>query len=405
MFLCLILLCNTIYTLGITDDCKGFKKGPVKFAALYMEENGERWKEKDFFYDENGKLTEYNYYGKLYGKPEMFTLKAFLTWENDDVVKVEFYRENGELKYKEIYRYDDSNLEKKRYISWIDYDAIHSICDYYNNGSIIERIKLNKDDEQIERYVYEYNESGKEISYSHYNDNNSLVSKSITKWYSSDQKESYITYDQNGNIKYEQQYVYDEKGNVIEESYKNEHGIVYMKWIKTYDEKNRVIKTDYYENEINYSMITYQYDDLTGIVTQKFLDKNGNYLSSSQYLYDKDGRILKSTEENGNYTINEYHENGKQIKSLSYDNQDRIQHGYELKLDEEGKEIEYIGFGENGQINHKVQYEYLYDPYGNLIEKVTKSLLGDNHQVINDSREFWEYEYFEQSSVEEYNRH
>lgn len=194
-------------------------------------------------------VTEFNEYGDIiYAREEQedVVFEVYIEWHyyNDKKVGIQndgkkieveldeenlpvnlnFYNENGCLKYQELYEYQNGNISKQENIICSDEEFFSQVTLIYNAHGDIETVKRSQvaGIDYIITYFYEYDNNGKKTG--GYLVENNELSGEITKVLR-------YTYDENDFLVTEQQiteentlelsimYKYDQKGNVIEEFY------------------------------------------------------------------------------------------------------------------------------------------------------------------------------------------
>lgn len=231
------------FSVAIRYDADG---NVIEFNAMDSTGNGSKTR---YFYDSNGNMTK-----------EVETI--FYDGEIDSVNTLEYvYDENNYL----IKKYDiDSLGEKETYIyeNNIYGDVIKEFYLYEGGTSIYERTTL---------YDYEYDENGNMLKkYSISDGSYYLVCE-----YAYDDKGRMIMYDEKGMNGYRMEYIYDSKGNKIEEIYTQNGNI--STCVYTYDSHGNVIKTAYVYDGVSsdytrleYVLVYMPYDTIPSLVQYWF---------------------------------------------------------------------------------------------------------------------------------------
>lgn len=147
----------------------------------------------------------------------------------------------------------------------------------------------------------------------------------------------YTEMDANGNqIK---RVLYDEKEKVVET----------MEW--EYDDEDRCLKEFTYgaDGKLQWGY-TYTYDANGNLVKQEEYDHTG-VIASCDRVFDENNELVQETERyaDGNYTIRDYLPDAwSAYREMNYDAQGNRIYGWENIMDEDGKVIKNIYYGEDG---------------------------------------------------------
>lgn len=252
---------------------------------------------------------------------------------------------------------------------------IHFVFDEFGNKTQ-EVSRNSKYSNGFEKYSYEYDSRGNKITkkfytpdgnlntiYSYkYDDNNNIIEESISfpdghlgnKYtYKYDKKENLIEYKNHlGNIFNRITiFLYNEKGNLIEESIKDSEGNLISKWTKEYDENGKIIKSVYYYSSGKIDNIkVYKYNTLNKVTEEIITDSDNNLLSEEYNQYDKNGRKIEVKMNIPSY-------GGMKVKSF-------------YKYDDKGNIIEQIDNTSMGFEKKKIITKYEYDENNNWIKTI-----------------------------------
>lgn len=246
------------------------------------EEDGERSGYYEYnYYDRNGKLTK-----SEEGWPEGWYAEAKEIGSYDgrwNVTQVERWNAEGSLIYSAKFSYDDNkNLVKVE--EWQEGDgSSYTEYSYNDNGNLV---KVDKYDENLKE-SYEYDDNGNETKWEDYDENGNLRRYSNygydsrgkwvkSEWYDGNgsltgyenwsydgkgnlTKEEW--YDENGNLNGYSYYSYDDKGNLTKEERMSSGGYTYSyEYICTYDDRDNLIRTEKYADDLLYSAQNYDSD-------------------------------------------------------------------------------------------------------------------------------------------------
>lgn len=268
-----------------------------------------------------------------------------------------------------------------------DYEAAYALFlelgDYKDSAKIAARFHY-----ALVSYVENYTGSegpGTETAVVTYNENN-LPVQCVSTFADGHHHTCTLTFDANGQLTnrtcvstadYGLSYdlVYDEKGNLMEESYTYHDGYIYT--IKyTYDEKGYEATVEAYDNEGYYAFYEYTaYDENGNLLSGNAVD--GSETLTFEVTYNADGLIESSIEREADgdvitvqYT---YDANGNEIRMYSDKNGamlDSKEHTYDAKNQLVGKIY-------TDNTGYSCTYGYTYDEHGCLIRYTEQ----DNEQM------------------------
>jgi len=208
-------------------------------------------------------------------------------------------REGGTIYYNYIYDYD----ERGNQIKGTGYDIDGNVISIYS-AEYDENDNLIKTEDFTEGYTGSMYEA-------RYDENDNLISES-----------KYIAYEYKGEQRYQFEYrnefVYDERNNVIEEITYGDEKEFSFNHIYEYDENNNLIKA--LDVDINGNVLsTYEawYDDNGNMIEFKMFDKNGKLTTHNKAKY-KENKMIKETDCLGDeevvISITVYNENDNLIE-------------------------------------------------------------------------------------------
>jgi len=220
------------------------------------------------------------------------------------------------------------------------------------------------------RLLHKYNEVGRVIEDAEWLENKLL--HKITYAYAADgYKTEDIVCDPAGEIEGKSVFIYDDYGNEKERDYHNERLVA--KRYSEYNKQNNLVKETSYVNDTIQHTSRYIYDAKGNMIEDFTYDKKGMRLRSFSYRYDSarnkivDSTFLPHAECVGNAFGDLYERNTYKYDSLG-----------NVIL----KETCFYGVSPYSAIKTQYEYKYKYDAHGNWIEKtVFKS---DKYSVMKE---------------------
>ena len=268
---------------------------------------------------------------------------------------------------------------KEMHIHYIRHQSYEKIYRFDENGNTIETIK-NKGGRtrQISKEEYKYDSLKNIIKYSRYID---------------------------GEYKYSREYIYNEKGVMIESLDFDCQGKGRGKKKFKYDDNGKCIEKSCYSrrNKLFWTD-TIKYDNNGNKIEEVEYNTNekfkpfGGFHHKTVYKYDERGNLTEETKylPNGDFeykNTNKYDDNGNCIEETHYEPKNLYsgKEHYEkevYKLDEKGNRIEIAIYDSIDHINKTVVMKYD-DETGNVIEEL-------HYYESNDKpyRNVYEYEYY-----------
>jgi hypothetical protein len=246
--------------------------------------------ERFFFNDKENKLNSpVDYYDK----------------NGNHVLRV-FFNENGEERYRGVYKYNDLN-EMIEYSSW-DRSSVSHQWQRWMHGIIEKAIEYDRIVyyEKVKRYFDDYQLVRTTIK----DKNGRLISDE-----ESDEGYYYREYNERSDVIFAK-FEHEKSDGMREETYALEYDERFNKTnIKAYEQGKLVYETrnTYNENDlllrsvtINYSTNTRSeyvctYDAKNNLIEKKYLDENGNETFIYYNQYDEENRIIKKGEKTKSY--------------------------------------------------------------------------------------------------------
>ena len=212
--------------------------------------------------------------------------------------------------------------------------------------------------------------------------------------YSYDNKENMIdlkSYNSDGSLKYQDTYMYDYKGNMIEEN----QSFGRVKTTYKYNDNGDKIEGECFSNGFMKFTWKFYYDDKCNLIEEYICipfpktdrkniykyDSNGKMIEAIHYKYDGDLDFKETSkwcnkgnliERNINYSDGsskkntyKYDDKGRKIEENSFSTNGNIE---TRKFYDKGNEIESNHYNSDGSLDYKNTYKYDYDATGNWIK-------------------------------------
>ena len=226
---------------------------------ICIKSNGDRYI-YDYTYDERRNLTK-----KLIANPNGERIIYEYKFDiNDNLVSEVFTDANGKKKSTD-YTYNDNGVIIKEVYTSPDGDKNYTDYTYDKKGNITYKV-YTKPSGRKDTYTYTYDKTGKLI------------------------KEIYNNSSIRGESVYE--YTYDDNGNIIKKVHISEGGDEEV-YEYVYDVEGRVIKTSYSGSSISGESCTEYIYDEKGNLIQEILTNSIGGKNIRGYVYDEYGNILK----------------------------------------------------------------------------------------------------------------
>lgn len=224
-------------------------------------------------YDENGFLTEINYY-----KPAAY-LDLTRIPEINSSGKYDQYERKINIIGKTIYKYDENNLriEKRNYDKSGSLE-IKIIYNYDENGNEVEKKLINKNGSLIGKTLFEYNKKNNKIKEIKFDENGKLKTIVNSKYDENENQSVVVTYDSTNRILSKTVYntIENKKGKEQEYNFYNSND-VFMKKI--------IFKEDV--NGFSLGISEFYSDGTLYYKSENINDSKGNVIESKLSIPEK----------------------------------------------------------------------------------------------------------------------
>ncbi len=378
------------------DVLKDDYKGPVKSVKIreniivfndntgkndtILKDNGLSIMNEDLFFNKAGYLTtkiDYFYKEKTINKYDSNNrlIETIISNLKDKMQeKVSYIYDKHGRKIEEIYSTPDNKIRLK------------FINEYSNDGLLLKTDRVIDVNNEVDTYIYRYDKQGRLVYEEHKSNRWANTIKKIE--YNRQGNYKTITHISNGNLEYIRKYNSDEIE--IHLVWYNKNGKKrFEHWCDDYG--NIIKHIDYNEDGTTPNKIetkTYIYDGNGKVLKSLIKNQLGEVIGNEEYLYDKKGRLIYSSENSGFYgsnSISEYKYNkyGSVIYMGFVDYAERGSYR-EIKYDKHQNQIIVYeddggADGESGHDNYNLYtYEIEYYPYEEThIVNVEKSFIFD----------------------------
>jgi YD repeat-containing protein len=201
---------------NLTEESEANVSGSFFIRTQYQYENGRRT--KTILYNEDGSVKTSFKYDE---KGNLLDVASFETDKSYYFNKVNKYDAKGRLT-EETSLNPDGTINKKTYFT------------YDNSGNKIKEVRYGTDGKLEDKKTYTYDSRGKTLEAVQYNSEGQAYSKNIYRWGILGKllEEKAFSY---GNFNSRNTYLYDERGNVIEEALYGENEMLLSKTTYKYD--------------------------------------------------------------------------------------------------------------------------------------------------------------------------
>jgi len=206
----------------------------------------------EYKYDINSRII-----GRVYCREDTFHLHS--TWKYNsfgDLIEENHKYHDSLMNFKRMYFYDENRiLIKKKLLNDVDLLRREEIYNYNVKNQLIKMIANVPPVNRASITNYEYDSVGNLVKYSTYESNDSSYSWISYKYDDKNRKTDIFD-----NYSFHNVFVYDEIGNIIEESnYYGDEDIVWM-YLFIYDDYQNMIEQYVYEQDHSISVILYTYE-------------------------------------------------------------------------------------------------------------------------------------------------
>jgi uncharacterized protein YkuJ len=220
-------------------------------------------------YDENGRVILQS----SFSPDGLLTEKVLLEYdENGHVVHETYFIDEGDPTEEKSYEFDENGRVVRQLKHYIDGSADTTSYAYNQDGLPTEKITINEDDEVEAKETFTYN------------------GKKLIKHEMVDQEE---------NILLSEEFLYDEKGNMVEHIKDDEESGEYFKLVTKYNEDGRKLAEMIYSEDDTLFETTWFEEDSQGRVVQT-VEENDRSRRVKNFHFDEKGNNLGYEETNGN---------------------------------------------------------------------------------------------------------
>jgi hypothetical protein len=227
-------------------------------------------------------------------RSEHFTKKRF--WDStmyifnkkgDIITEYNYGRVRG-LDIVWQYKYDKKrNLILKTCLDSSGTTQYKTIDEYDKNHHLIKSIWYDFDEKPGGLDSFKYDNKGNKIEAITYNADSSIKNKSVFK-YNIDNRKVEDSYYEAGIFKWKTKYVYDEKGNIIEEYWLGKSDSLLRKLANKYNDKTLKIEQDWHNPDGNVYKTIYQYGTSGSLIREDWYNDNGKLSTTTRYKYEVD---------------------------------------------------------------------------------------------------------------------
>jgi len=217
-------------------------------------------------YKKNGVFTPWE---KSYGRLTLFNAQGYKTEFSE-------FLANDSLNYKILYNYFPKEKKSEQvYLNKEQKPGNKTVCKHDDKGNRIEETRYI-DNQLDRRYVYTFDNAGNMTTMTGYKKDGTMSSK--TTWlYDNKNNRTYYFVETPGYANSSRKYVYDEKGNNIEETWHNGSGATDFRFVRNYDANgNKIEELKYKGTDKLLDMVRYKYE----------YDKKGNWTKRSESTSD-----------------------------------------------------------------------------------------------------------------------
>ena len=228
--------------------------------------------------------------------------------------------------------------------------------------------------------IYIYNAKGDLIENSQFGSDASLIEKSTNKYNDKGNLIESIIFKSNGSIKTKSTNKYDAKYNLIETITYNSDGSVKTKRKNQYNETDKQIESiTYNSNEIIETKTTSDYDSNGNLIEMNSYNSDGNL--NGKYIFDVKGNAIQHNyyREDGSLaikSIRSYDIKGNLIELNDYYSNGKLSEKRTYKYDTKGICLEMIVYYNNAYLNRNSKEITKHDSNGDRIEYSTYDLGG-----------------------------
>ncbi|GIZ15225.1 hypothetical protein [Capnocytophaga catalasegens] len=322
--------------------------------------------------------------------------------EKGNIIQHNEYYPDGKLWWKASYNYEKDKNEPKPPIKKIEpkkevkleentHKSLGNLRQkitykYDRRGTLSEEITYNSQDVVLEKIIYKYDKQGNVIEQNNFQNSDKLLNKYIAKYNNNNKLTEENLFNANGELLYQATFLYNEKG------YLSQKGEFFAKGFSAESNNIRNPNKSHSINEAtqeNWSQRHYVYDNKGNKIEENLYDfskKSENLPTETSSITEKNDleeeetkpmvripqRLLQINTFNSQGTLWKtnlyfYDEKGNIFENIEYNgrSEQTAKKGY--IYDSNNKEIGYINYDSKNNVLAK--YVYMYDEKGNIAEK------------------------------------
>jgi YD repeat-containing protein len=186
--------------------------------------------------------------------------------------------------------------------------------------------------------------------------------------------EEFHAYDDKGNLDYKSVSEFDSSGNKIRETDYNADGKLLRKTLTTYDSEGNAIEVKSYHNPDGSlsNWLRFSYNLEGDMVGHSSLDKDGQVISVTEYVYNQGGKEKQEITSDGkgkptHRAVYSFSANGEEL--TLFDSRVILERRYVSETNGKGERTE-LCYDKSGKLTGRETYTYERDAQGNWIKEV-----------------------------------
>lgn len=266
-------------------------KGNVEESFFYNN-SGDLEDRYTFIYDQEGMLVEVS----EYGTNERLRSKRILKYDSiGNEIESSRYDSNGQIKSKHNYKYDNdgNRIEVCQYISYKDEFTKYTYR--YDRGKIVEEYCYDSNGNVISKEIFKYDKNGNEIVNCKYDSNGRMLEKSTHNYDKKGKETKSCLYGPDKKLLHKTTTTYDKDGNEIESRNYDSSGSMYLKYTYTYENGKMTYEcVTRYNSDGNTDFKEYYIFNSKGEKIEEHYDKpQENLYLKTIYKYNENGDLIE----------------------------------------------------------------------------------------------------------------